>query len=60
MRRLTIVGAANIQLAATVPNLLIIEGIQDWSGFHADLLTTPVTWEVVMTTAAALTWTALA
>jgi L-alanine-DL-glutamate epimerase-like enolase superfamily enzyme len=40
-----ILGAANIQLAATLPNLLIIEGIQDWSGFHADLLTTPIAWE---------------
>ncbi|NND73391.1 MAG: mandelate racemase/muconate lactonizing enzyme family protein [Ilumatobacter sp.] len=40
-----ILGAANIQLAATLPNLLIIEGIQDWSGFHADLLTTPIQWE---------------
>ena len=40
-----ILGAANIQLAATLPNLLVIEGIRDWSGFHADLLTTPVKWE---------------
>lgn len=40
-----ILGAANIQLAATLPNLLMIEGIQDWSGFHADLLRTPVQWE---------------
>jgi galactonate dehydratase len=40
-----ILGAANIQLAAAIPNLLIAEGIQDWSGFHADLLTTPITWE---------------
>ena len=40
-----ILGAANVQLAATLPNLLIVEGIQDWSGFHADLLTTPVRWE---------------
>ncbi len=40
-----ILGAANIALAATLPNLLIIEGIQNWSGFHADLLTTPVRWE---------------
>ena len=39
-----ILGAANIQLAATLPNLLIIEGIQDWSGFHADLLTQPIQW----------------
>jgi L-alanine-DL-glutamate epimerase-like enolase superfamily enzyme len=40
-----ILGAANIQLAATLPNLLIVEGIQDWSGFHAELLTTPIEWE---------------
>ncbi len=39
-----ILGAANIQLAATLPNLLIIEGIQDWSGLHADLLTRPIDW----------------
>ncbi len=23
---------------------MIIEGIQDWSGFHADLLTRPIEW----------------
>ena len=40
-----ILGAANIQLAVTLPNLLIIEGIQDWTGFHADLLTKPIHWE---------------
>ena len=39
-----ILGAANIQLAATLPNLLIAEGIQDWTGFHADLLTRPIEW----------------
>jgi len=38
-------GAANIQLAAASPNFLILEGIMDWTGFHADLLETPVTWE---------------
>lgn len=40
-----ILGAANIQLAATLPNLLIIEGIREWNGFHADILTTPIQWE---------------
>jgi L-alanine-DL-glutamate epimerase-like enolase superfamily enzyme len=40
-----ILGAANIQLAATLPNLLIIEGIREWGGFHADLLNTPIVWE---------------
>jgi L-alanine-DL-glutamate epimerase-like enolase superfamily enzyme len=40
-----IVGAANIQLATCSPNFSILEGIGDWSGFHADLLKTPITWE---------------
>jgi len=40
-----ILGAANIQLAATLPNFLVLEGIHDWSGFHAQLLTTPIHWE---------------
>lgn len=40
-----ILGAANIQLACTLPNLLIVEGIRDWGGFHADLLTRPIRWE---------------
>jgi galactonate dehydratase len=40
-----ILGAANVQLAATLPNLLIVEGIGDWSGFHGELLTSPVRWE---------------
>jgi galactonate dehydratase len=40
-----IVGAANIQLATSSPNFLILEGIRDWGGFHADLLKTPLHWE---------------
>lgn len=40
-----IVGAANIQLAVCSPNFLLLEGIRDWSGFHAELLETPVRWE---------------
>ena len=40
-----VVGAANIQLSACSPNFMILEGIQDWSGFHADLLTKPIRWE---------------
>ena len=40
-----IVGAANIQLATCSPNLLLLEGIRDWGGFHAELLETPVEWE---------------
>ena len=38
-------GAANIQLAACSPNFLILESIQDWGGFHAELLETPVSWD---------------
>ncbi|MDJ0686360.1 MAG: mandelate racemase/muconate lactonizing enzyme family protein [Alphaproteobacteria bacterium] len=38
-------GAANVQLAACTPNFLILESIQTWGGFHADLLTTPMQWE---------------
>jgi L-alanine-DL-glutamate epimerase-like enolase superfamily enzyme len=40
-----IVGAANVQLAACSPNFLILEGILDWGGFHAELLKTPLRWE---------------
>ncbi len=40
-----IVGAANIQLAVASPNFLILEGIRDWGGFHAELLERPITWE---------------
>lgn len=36
-----IVGAANIQLAACSPNFLILEGIERWQGFHADILRKP-------------------
>jgi len=38
-------GAANIAVAATIPNFLILEGIQQWGGFHAEILTNPVRWE---------------
>jgi 2-dehydro-3-deoxyphosphogalactonate aldolase len=38
-------GAANIQLAACIPNFLILEGIETWGGFHAEILKTPVRWE---------------
>ena len=37
-----IVGAANAQLAACSPNFLVIECIQDWGGFHAELLESPL------------------
>ena len=40
-----IVGAANVQLATCSPNFLILEGILDWGGFHADLLRVPLQWE---------------
>lgn len=38
-------GAANIQLAMSIPNFLILEGIEDWTGFHASILKTPIRWE---------------
>ncbi|MEM8926417.1 MAG: enolase C-terminal domain-like protein, partial [Actinomycetota bacterium] len=38
-------GAANIQLSACSPNFLILESIERWGGFHAELLTTPIRWE---------------
>jgi len=40
-----VVGAANIQLAACSPNFLILEGIENWGGFHAEILKTPITWQ---------------
>ena len=38
-------GAANIQLATCSPNFLILEGIEDWSGFHAQILRKAIEWE---------------
>jgi 2-dehydro-3-deoxyphosphogalactonate aldolase len=40
-----IVGAANIQLAAGIPNFLVLEGIRRWDGFHAEILRKPIVWE---------------
>ena len=40
-----IVAAANIQLAACIPNFLILESIGKMDGFHADLLKSPLLWE---------------
>ena len=40
-----IVGAANAQIATCSPNFLILESIQDWGGFHAELLRIGPTWE---------------
>ncbi len=38
-------GAANIQFAATLPNFLILESIEQWGGFHSKLLKKPIQWE---------------
>lgn len=38
-------GAANVQLAASIPNFLILESIETWGGFHAKILKKPVKWE---------------
>jgi galactonate dehydratase len=40
-----VVGAANIQIATCSPNFLILESIQKWDGFHAELLKKPIRWE---------------
>lgn len=40
-----IVGAANIQLATCSPNFLILESIEDWGGFHSEILKTPIRFE---------------
>jgi len=40
-----VVGAANIQLATCSPNFLILEGIERWQGFHAEVLSKPIRWE---------------
>ena len=38
-------GAANAQLAACTPNFLILESIERWENFHADILVKPLQWE---------------
>lgn len=38
-------AAANIQLATCSPNFLILEAIQTFGGFHAELLKVPIQWE---------------
>ena len=38
-------GAANIQISTCSPNFLILESIQTWDGFHAEILKRPITWE---------------
>jgi galactonate dehydratase len=40
-----VVGAANIQIATCTPNFLILESIQQWGGFHAEILKQPIRWE---------------
>ena len=40
-----VVGAANIQISTCSPNFLILEGIMDWGGFHAEILVNPVEWQ---------------
>lgn len=40
-----IVAAANIQLALTCPNFLLLESIRTFDGFHAQLLNKPIEWQ---------------
>jgi 2-dehydro-3-deoxyphosphogalactonate aldolase len=40
-----IVGAANVQVATASANFLILESIEDWGGFHADILTRKMDFE---------------
>ncbi len=40
-----VVGAANVQIATCSPNFLILESIEDWGGFHAQILKTPMRFE---------------
>ena len=40
-----VVGAANIQISTCSPNFLILESIQTWGGFHAEILKQPMRWE---------------
>ena len=38
-------AAASIQLDVCSPNFLIQEGIEDWTGFAAEILREPIRWE---------------
>ncbi|OCW57169.1 mandelate racemase/muconate lactonizing enzyme family protein [Hoeflea olei] len=40
-----LVAAANIQLAATLPNFLVLESIKTWDGFYAEVLKEKIRWE---------------
>jgi L-alanine-DL-glutamate epimerase-like enolase superfamily enzyme len=37
-------GAANVQLAACIPNFLILESIERWEGFHGEIIS-GIRWE---------------
>jgi galactonate dehydratase len=38
-------GAANIQISTCSPNFLILESIQQWGGFHTEILKKPIQWQ---------------
>ena len=38
-------GAANVQIATSSPNFLILESIRRWDGFHARILKSPMRWQ---------------
>ncbi|MEM1049308.1 MAG: mandelate racemase/muconate lactonizing enzyme family protein [Pseudomonadota bacterium] len=38
-------GAANVQFAACIPNFLILESIEQWGGFHSEILSQGIRWE---------------
>ena len=38
-------GAANVHYAASLPNFLILESIEEWGGFHAEVLKKPILWQ---------------
>jgi galactonate dehydratase len=40
-----VVGAANVQLATCSPNFLILESIEEWGGFHSEILKAPMQFE---------------
>lgn len=40
-----VVGAANVQLSTCSANFLILECIEQWQGFHSDILLKPMKWE---------------
>ena len=40
-----VVGAANVQLATCSPNFLILESIEEWGEFHAQILKKPMVFE---------------